>query len=190
MPEDVQELGRRGVADLKRWLEATTYMELPFDAYNHSIDCTVQTMATPKQFDLAGYMLEKTKSPVIVEAKNYSSAGRQYEEFRKFQAIAYSHAVHEIETFKKSRKPIFLWVTFHPFAVTKWNSLESVSHLKDSLASYPDFLAERPIDDEIAASVAKRISILVFNKRQKKWSLTRTELELIRHKLDRKGRTL
>lgn len=78
MPEDIQELGREGAAILKRWLEATTYMELPFDAYNHKIDCTVFTLGgMKKQLDLAGYMLVDKKAPVFVECKRYTTPDRK-----------------------------------------------------------------------------------------------------------------
>ncbi|OOP60914.1 hypothetical protein BMF89_14840 [Arthrobacter sp. SRS-W-1-2016] len=190
MAEEIQEIGRRGAATLKRWLEATTYIELPFDAYNNKIDCMVDTFGGKKQFDLVGYMLAGDKSPVIIESKKYTSAGGQYNEFIKFLAIAYAHTAKEVEEYGTSREARYFWVTFHPFNLDNWSKFETVSHMKMALAKHPEYVQGHSVDEDLVAQVAKRVTVLVFNPKQEDLSLTRLELEKIRPILARKVRTL
>jgi hypothetical protein len=190
MPEDIQEIGRQGAATLKRWLEATTYVELPFDAYNNKIDCSFQTFGKPKQFDLVGFMVEGERIPVIIECKRYTSPGRQYQEFMKFLAIAYATTAKELETYHASRKPTFYWVTFHPFNLDNWTKLETYDHIKLALSQHPEYVKGHTVNDSLAHDIAARITVLVFNPKQEKLSLTRSELETIRPYLGRKAVTL
>ncbi|WP_461473269.1 hypothetical protein [Microbacterium sp. HJ5] len=190
MPEDVQEIGREGAATLKRWLEATTYIELPFDAYNNKIDCTFFTLGDKKkQFDLVGHMLTGKKAPVIVECKRYSSPGRQYQEFKKFLAIAYGHTAKEIEDHNSSRESHYFWVTFHPFNLDNWVKLETYDHMKMAVDENPEYRGGQ-FNEALAHEIAGRITVLVFNPKQEALSLTRTELETIRPHLVRKVKTL
>jgi hypothetical protein len=191
MPEDIQEIGREGAATLKRWLEATTYMELPFDAYNNKIDCTVFTVGgMKKQLDLVGYMLVGKKAPVFIECKRYKTPGGQYKEFIKFLAIAYGHTAKEVEDFGESRPSHYYWVTFHPFNLENWTKLETYDHMKLALETHPEYLGGAVFDEQMAHAIASRVTVLVFNPKQEDLSLTRTELEEIRPILQRKAKTL
>ncbi|MEN0022002.1 MAG: hypothetical protein AAGC61_01885 [Microbacterium sp.] len=191
MPEDIQEIGREGAATLKRWLEATTYMELPFDAYNNKIDCMIRTASgKQKQLDLAGYMLIGKKAPVFVECKRYSSPGRQYKEYIKFLAIAYGHAAQELADYSTTRESQFYWVTFHPFNLENWTKLETYEHLKKALKAHPEYLGGVVLNESLAHEVASRVTVLLFNPKQEDLSLTRDELEQIRPILKRKVKTL
>lgn len=191
MPEDIQELGREGAATLKRWLEATTYMELPFDAYNNKIDCMIRTKGEKqKQLDLVGYMLTGKKAPVFVECKRYTSARRQYAEFVTFLAIAYGHTAQELADYNTTRESHYYWVTFHPFNLDNWVNLETYEHMKKALETHPEYLGEDDLDETLAHEVASRVTVLVFNPKQEALSLTRGELEQIRPVLLRKVKTL
>jgi hypothetical protein len=191
MPEDIQEIGREGAATLKRWLEATTYMELPFDAYNNKIDCTVFTVGDQKkQLDLVGYMLVGKKAPVFIECKRYKTPGGQYKEFIKFLAIAYGQTAKEIQDFGESRPSEFYWVTFHPFNLDNWTKLETYDHMKLALETHPTYLGGADFDEQMAHGLASRVTVLVFNPKQEGLSLTRTELEAVRPTLQRKVKTL
>lgn len=191
MPEDIQEIGREGAATLKRWLEATTYMELPFDAYNNKIDCMIRTASgKQKQLDLAGYMLIGKKAPVFVECKRYSSPGGQYAEYVKFLAIAYGHTAQELADYKTTRESQYYWVTFHPFNLENWSKLETYEHLKKALVAHPEYLGGGVLNESLAHEVANRVTVLLFNPKQEDLSLTRDELEQIRPILKRKVKTL
>ncbi|WP_454083965.1 hypothetical protein [Georgenia sp. Marseille-Q6866] len=188
--EEVQEIGREGAATLKRWLEATTYIELPFDAYNNKIDCMVETFGGMKQFDLVGYLIRDKKPPVVVESKRYASAGGQYKEFKKFLAIAYAADAKEVDKFSSCRRAHYYWVTFHPFNLENWSKFETYDHVKMALEENPEYLDGHAVDDALVHDVASRITVLVFNPKQEALALTRTELEQIRPVLNRKVKTL
>lgn len=188
--EEVQELGRRGVATLKRWLEATTYIELPFDVYNNTPDCTVKHKRGMKKFDLSGYYLTGRKRPIYVESKRYSSDGRQYDEFKEFLRIAYSSAMTDIEEYGRDRERHFYWITYHPFRLGKWKYLEKATHLIEALNEDPEHLGGNPVDQDLVRDVAKRVTVLVFNKKQKRLSLTKKELIKVRRVINRKAKEL
>lgn len=190
MAEEIQEIGRQGAATIKRWLEATTYIELPYDAYNYKIDCMVETFNGQKQFDLRGHMLSGEKTPVIVEAKKYRTAGGQYQEFMKFLAIAYASTAKEFEVYGDCRKASYFWVTFHPFNLDNWSKFESFDHMKKALDKHPEYIKGHTINNDLLIQVSSRITVLVFNPKQEHLSLSRSELEKIRPYLDRKVATL
>lgn len=188
--EETQELGREGVAIIKRWLEATTFIELPFDAYHHKLDCTLPHLAGKKVLDLQGHYLTGTKSPIVVECKRYTSPGGQYKEFLHFLAIAYSSTVKEQEDLGGARERHFLWVTFHPFNLDNWTGLETREHMVKALDQFPEYLAGREIDEDLAREVSSRVMVLVFNPKQESISLTRQELKIVRVHIDRKADSL
>jgi len=188
--EEVHEIGRQGVATIKRWLEATTYIELPWDAYNHTLDCTVPHLAGMKIFDLHGHYLTGEKQHIIIECKKYTSPRGQFTEFQHFLAIAYSSTVKTIEELGGDWGHHFMWVTFHPFNLDNWSKLETHGQLRRALEAHPEYLDGRAIDADVLRAVADRITVLVFNPKQESLSLTRTELEQIRPILNRKGVSL
>lgn len=189
--EGTQELGRKGVATVKRWLEATTYIELPFDVYNNTLDCTIAHFGGVKRFDLQGYYLTGNKGPIFVESKRYDSAGGQYKEFLRFLAIAYSSTVEERRVYGAHKERHFLWVTFHPFNLEHWSAFESHEHMILALSKNPDMLAEEEsVDEDLVREVASRIMVLVFNPKQEGLSLTRDELKAVRLQIDRKANSL
>jgi hypothetical protein len=189
--EEVQELGREGVGTIKRWLESTTHIELPWDVYHQRPSCTVVHLAGRKSFDLCGHFLTGDKDLLHVECKRYKTPGRQYKEFQKFLAISYSSAVKEIEELGADRKRHFLWVTYHPFSLEHWASLETHEEMAKALKEYPELLPPpRMVDQNLLRAVANRTMVLVFNAKQEDISLTRDELQKVRTVLDRKGRSL
>lgn len=191
--EFTQELGREGVAIIKRWLEATTFIELPFDAYHHKKEVTILHPGGKKKLDLGGHYLTGRKSPVYVECKRYSSPGRQHKEFRRLLAIAYGNIQREREIYedpKYDSNANYIWVTFNPFAQDRWPSLETHSELGQGLHENTDVHNGDAMDDEVARAVADRFTVLVFNKKQERLSLNREELMLVRTVIDRKAEAL
>jgi hypothetical protein len=196
MPSDAeftQELGREGVAIIKRWLEATTFIELPFDAYHHKKEVTILYPGGKKKLDLGGHYLTGRKSPVFVECKRYSSPGRQHKEFRRLLAIAYGNVQREREIYedpKYDSNAHYIWVTFNPFAQDNWSNLETHGELVRGLNENPDVHSGEAPDDDLTRIVADRITVLVFNKKQEQLSLNREELMLVRTVIDRKAEAL
>lgn len=191
--EFTQELGREGVATIKRWLEATTFIELPFDAYHQKKEITVLHAGGRKKLDLGGHYLTGRKYPVLVECKRYSSPGQQHREFRKLLAIAYGSFQREREIYEDAKHDSFthfIWVTFNPFAQDSWQALETRDQLVWGMEENPEVHNGSDVDEDLARTIAGRFTVLVFNKKQQDLSLDRDELMLVRTVINRKADTL
>ena len=189
--EATQEQGRRSVSHTKRWLEATTYVELPFNVYQNEPLCQVELLSgSTKRFDLYGFMLGENSREVYVENKDYSSSNNLYAQYLEFLAHAYSATARTIKA-TSDRKAEFMWVTTHPFQVTQWTQLSSHQEVLKALQQHPEVLGEddEP-DEELARTVADRIWVLVLNKRQLEISLTTEEVGKVLPVLARKESTL
>lgn len=191
--EEVQELGREGVGMVRAWLEATTWMTLPFNAYEDGPRCKVPYIGGVKKFDLRGYFLgdKHHRRELTVECKRYTTPGGQSKEFQKFLAIAYSATLKNIRE-RGSWEEDFIWVTSHPFDLGKWPTLASFDEMKSALED-PDnapLLGGEPIDEELARTVAGRIWLLVLNEKQLEVTLTTQELKQVMVALDREGTAL
>lgn len=190
--EVVQELGRNGVLEVKRWLEATTFIELPFDVYNRDKECAVRYRDDAdgpsfKRLDLCGHYIE-TSIPIRIECKRYSTPGGQYTEFQKLLAIIYSSEVLEIEEYSKSSGAHYFWITSHPFNLENWATLERHEQVTKALERYPQVLLGAEIDQDLIRDIADRISVLVFSQKQIPLILSREELLKTKAALNRKGK--
>jgi hypothetical protein len=189
--EQVQELGRKGVASVQQWLEATTFIELNWNVYEHTLMCVVNCLdGSRKKFDLVGSFIGDRKDPVAVECKKYTSPGAQHKYFKEFLAVAYSSTVNEIEQRGGDLKREFLWVTTHPFQLREWTMLATSDKIIEAIGEYPDLLAGKPIDFEIVHKLSERIWLLVMNAKQEEISLSNDELMLVLATLKRKESTL
>lgn len=186
--EAAHEEGRKGVMFTKRWLESTTHMELDVDAYDWASECTVTCLDDSLQtFDMKGRIF-KSKAPVFVENKAYSTVGGQAAAYQDFLAIAYSATVREMDRTHDPRWE-FMWVTTHPFAQTSWSKLTKATQIKKALEEdTTGLLAGRPIDDDVVALLRDRVWLLVLNKRQDELTLKPRELSKIEGLLNRKGK--
>ncbi len=178
----------------KRWLESTTHLELPFDAYEFAPDCTVSCLdGSVQTFDLRGWFFEN-KRGLFVENKAYTGVGKQPMEYKDFLAIAYSATAAEIARTQDPRWE-FMWVTTHPFDQTAWPTLTKRSTIKAAIEANKaaaekddktDLLNGAAIDEDILDLVTGRVWLLVLNKRQKELTITRSELNKIEAVLKRK----
>lgn len=161
---------------------------LEFDAYDWLPECTVSCLDNSKQtFDLKGRIF-KTKSPLYVENKAYTTVGNQAADYMDFLAIAYSATAAEIAR-TQDPKWQFMWVTTHPFSQGKWPDLTKRSQIKKALeADTSGLLNGQDIDDDLLTVVAERVWLLVLNKRQHELTLSPKELHMIESKLNRKGK--
>lgn len=187
--EETQEKGRRGVALAKRWLEATTFIELPWNVYEKTAMCTVPLLEGKKIFDLRGQFLGPLARPVLIENKSYSAENNQYPQYQEFLAIAYSATAKRIED-QADTEEEFIWVTSHPFKLSKWAGLESYEAMAEAVAAFPQHLGGRPVDDDLIRKVCGRVWVLVMNPKQEQLSLTHDELQLVNTVLRRKESTL
>ncbi|MBW0253745.1 hypothetical protein [Cellulomonas sp. PS-H5] len=185
MAEEVQALGREGVAIVKRWLEATTHIRLNYDVYDFGPQCMVPYVGGVKRFDLAGSYTSGDRAPVVVECKRYKTVGGQAGEFREFLRIAYSSVLADITHYTRDRGTRFIWVTTHPFSQKQWAHLETHDYMRAALEEKPEYLGGSKIDETRLRDVASRVMVLVLNMKQEALSLTIDELNKVRTVLER-----
>jgi hypothetical protein len=184
--ETAQERGREGAKIAQRWLEATTFIELPLNSYKNEPQCTVVCLdGSPKAFDLVGYFYDDDHTPVSVEVKNVTSDDHLREHFQEFLAVAYS------STARLDEGRNFMWVSWHPFGpMSRWASLSSMNEIQLALQAHPQLLGGQTVDLNILKLVSERVWVLTFNERQQALSLDVDELGLVQATLKRKKSTL
>jgi hypothetical protein len=188
--ETVQQKGIDGVDLAKRWLESTTWIELPFDAYHNGPICTLTRLdGQTKTFDLFGMIHTSPNTPLYIESKGYDSVGgKQAKEFWEFLANAYSITANDFRNGADARRE-FWWITRMPFSSTDWSALTTADRIKTALESHhPEVLAAEAINVDLLATVADRVEVFVVNSRQEDFMLTPEELGLIEGMLNRKGK--
>lgn len=193
--EEIQERGREGVSMIKSWLEATTWMEFPFNSYEDGTRCTLALLTgTTKKLDLRGYRFgdKHQRRTMNVECKRYTTKGGQLKEFRRFLAIAYSAHAKRAQDVGQVEPEDFLWVTSNPFMTDGWtdlcseeNVLAAVQH-EDNV----DVIGDHTVDPKLTRTVSEGLWLLVFHERQIDVTLTAEEVQKVLHLLDRKGSTL
>lgn len=188
--EEVQELGRRGVAKIRSWLEATTFVELHWNAYENGLKCAAKHLAGIKKFDLVGNFICDARQTIYVECKKYNGPHKQYKAYREFLAIAYSATVKTIEDFGGDAESEFIWVTYNPFNADGWQKLESHEKIVEALGEFPQYLAGREINQDLVRKLAGRIWILVVSEKQGRVTMSYDELMKVFTVLDRKKSTL
>ena len=195
MPDEAsQQAGLEGVGMVKAWLESTTWMTLPMNAYEDADRCKVAYYGGSKKFDLSGYLHgpNKSRRNLWVECKRYNSHGGQHGEFMEFLAIAYSYTAKTIKE-KGSCSDEFLWVTSHPFKTGEWPTLVSFAKI-DAVMTDPAQSAKLggdQYDPDLARELAERVWLLVWCEKQvNRLSLTREELGKVMATLKRDGEPL
>lgn len=188
--EEVHELGREGVGMVKAWLESTTWLQLPMNAYQDKNRVKVEyAPGRHKKFDLSGYFLGEARHDIWVECKRYTSDGAQHAEYRKFLAIAYGHSWLEQDRLKSPCESEFMRVTQHPFFVTKWSFLVTEEKIKECYEEMEDsFKTAIPWDAALARDVVDRIWLLVWSEKQiRKLTLSHEELKSVMTAISREG---
>ena len=193
--EEVQELGREGVGMVKAWLESTTWMSLPMNAYQDGKRrCAVAYPGGSKVFDLSGYLHgdKSQRRNIWVECKRYSSEGVQHREFKKVLSIAYSYHCKQVAELGECDDE-FLWVTSHPFYVSGWTDLATEEKVDESfhLPEHSSIIGNLSYDNSIGQSIASRVWVLVWSEKQiQKLTLSSEELAQTMTVLTRGGRPL
>lgn len=189
--ETAQRIGWEGLHEVKEWLEATTRFAFSFTVWDNEMMCTRPCPdGTMKALDLEGVTVGapgERPRPVSVECKKYTTVGGQAEGYREFLAVAYANTVHVIDAMGGDAERDFLWVTYHPFSQTRWNELLTVSHLRECVEEHDTLLGGAQIEDDLLATVAQRIGVMVVGQRQVNLRLTKDEAGLALHHLRKAG---
>ncbi|MFJ7751822.1 hypothetical protein ACIQXM_17930 [Arthrobacter sp. NPDC097144] len=184
--EENHELGRDGVFLFKRWLEATTYLDLPWNAYGSGALCEIKHMDGVKEYDLAGMFLTDGMPPVVVECKRYKYVGGQAAEFEEFLAIAYGSSVWDRTNGMREKNRNFIWATTHPFGQSNWSQLTTASNIEAAVGKHSRYAGDDPFDSSLAESLSQRIWLLVLSEKQEQIMLTPKEVLKVWKVLKRK----
>lgn len=191
--EEVHELGREGVGQVKAWLEATTWIRLPYNAYEDGPRCMVVHAGGPKKYDLRGHFLggKASRRELTVECKRYTTTGAQKKEFESFVAIAYGSTRKNILE-RGAWDEDFMWVTSHPFGTSDWTKLGTEKYVLEVLKKPESaaYIGTDPIDEELARQVSQRIWVLVYHQKQMAMVLSPEELNKVHAALNREGNPL
>jgi hypothetical protein len=186
MAESIQQKGIDGADLAKRFLESTTWIELPFDAYHNGRVCTLDRLdGKKKRYDLMGTLYVDPAVPLYVEVKNADDVGKQPAQYLEFLANAYSITAYDIEDYEDAKRE-FMWFTKHPFDLANWSTNTKPSRIKAALDAHPDALHGKPVDADILNMVAERVWLVVFHERQNRLALSPEELSIVESKLNRK----
>lgn len=171
----LHKIGEEGARRAKVWLDATTRVKSSWSAYDKGAPDRL-TYPWPEggqsySYDLGGNFLggDLENQFFLAECKKYST-DQQGTHFDKFLAQSYS----TLERYPHLADH-FLWITWHPFRVKKWNSLYSDKAIRKSLvterarifgAKTEEDEALSLIKDDIVADLSARVWIIVLSDRQ------------------------
>lgn len=204
--EGSHEKGRVHAFRAKRWLEATTRVQIHFTAYDDD-DVTEMVKVrrpdgTSQAFDLYGVIETDGKNrELYVESKGYSTAGKQGAAYKEFLSDAYCSTVVTGE----KRGSQFMWVTWHPFSQGEWPhlcapidsstaegaaSLEKTAALMAQAAESSGHLGNDKADLALCRIVAHRIWLVVLHERQERFLVPSEDVLIeMRAKMLREART-
>lgn len=180
MGEALHVAGEDGVRRAKNWLERTGRVDACWTAYDNKAMLTVQRPGGgERSFDLGGVIKggDLDGHVFYAEVKKYSEAGAQPDMYKQYLANCYCMLLpNPAKSFE------FMWITWHPFSVTKWARLctaaevmEAVTDLKDEWLGVGD-----TVDSDHCALVAERLWLIVLSDQQERLSMSDEMLAEIR----------
>jgi hypothetical protein len=192
--EAAHEIGRDGVMRVKQFLESTTYLNVPWTAYDHENMCKLQRLdGSKKVYDLRGYFLGERRRPLYIESKKYANAGSQGVLYREFLADVYS-IVARAKREDMDEEAEFMWVTWHPFSLGQWSQLAHHEYVRSAVAAHPEVLdagpdanVEESIDDDLCRVVGDRLWMIVLSDRQYDLVMSPRDIKIALASLNREG---
>lgn len=175
--EETHELGREGARRAKEWLESTTRVNACWvNPDKFAIDKLTFPWAAgqrpPFSYDIGGLLLrgDLEGRGFYAEVKNYTTAsnnqGVEYVEYLAKCYCAYLDSPRYCDN--------FMWITWHPFSLTKWSKLRSaeevraavLSHRLNTLGIEDEDMAQAAVDMDVCRAVAERLWVIVLSERQ------------------------
>ncbi|MBF4638962.1 hypothetical protein [Clavibacter michiganensis] len=190
--EETQEQGRDGVIFTRRWLEATTFIELPWNAYENKKLCVLPLLKSGrKKYDLRGRFLHESRHEIYVENKAANVASNQTADFREFLANAYSTTARKWADLDGDPEIEYIFVTSYPFGrLADWGRLHTKEAVIKAVEDEEVLPTGTSLDDSLAALVSERCWLLVVHAKQERITLDQPELEVALRALERKKHTL
>ncbi|UUU32007.1 hypothetical protein JIX56_20015 [Streptomyces sp. CA-210063] len=196
--EAMHQKGADGARRAKTWLDATTRVRMSWtneDAVHASrLEFEWPFGGQPYSFDVGGMLCggEFEGHFFVAECKNYADAADQGTHYDDWVAKCYltRRDHHRLADH-------FMWITWHPFRVTKWKSLCSPQSVIDGLLLPHNRKrifgvdgadeAKAQIDQDLVKDVADRLWLLVLAEKQEKLVITPQDRALIISKQVEKG---
>jgi hypothetical protein len=191
--ETAHKTGEDGLDITQRFLESTTWIELPLNVYDNEAACSLQRLdGTFKAWDLVGFIhpMSATKQrPLFVENKALNAeSGAQSGWYWEYLADAYSHTALNLKN-KMDTRAEFMYVTKYPFDQGSWKELTSAARIMTAVTTkHPAALGEDKFDEKIARLLSERLWLIVLHDRQAELMLAASELAKIEAQLNRRGR--
>ncbi|MDR8409768.1 hypothetical protein MTP10_13585 [Nonomuraea sp. 3-1Str] len=191
MPGEAMHIkGADGARRAKRWLDSTTRVRSSWtnedEVHASRLEFTWPYGGQPFSFDIGGIFTggEFEGQFFAAECKNYTGDSDQGTHFDDWVAKCY--------VTRKNHARLadhFMWITWHPFRVTRWADLCSADSVRAGLLiprnakrvfGHEDIDAARSlIDDSLVEDVASRMWLLVLSEKQEKLVITREHRALI-----------
>jgi hypothetical protein len=173
--EESQEIGRAGVNDVKRWLEATMRFTVPYTVYDDSVRVALPLVnGDVKRFDMLAHHYASdestpSKRDVYVEVKSIrtlNSARRQTPQYKEFLATAYSATKAAWTSIGRDPTFEFMWATRHPWEVEHFLELTTPTFVQDCVEAHGALLAPEVCEPAVAQLLAERLWVWHIPSRQ------------------------
>ena len=170
--ETTHGIGQDGVERARIWLEKTGRVEVNFTVYEvgPARFLTFENTAGGEfSFDLGGVLnLDEGKTSFYGEVKKYSGVGSQPQEYTEYLAKCYratsiyNHPYH------------FMWITWHPFSLTRWSQLCSAPEIRAAVNMHKSTYCgdDQDIDEGLCDELAGRLWLIVLSDRQERLSMS------------------
>lgn len=167
--EEVQEQGRAGALDVKRWLESTMRFDLPYDVYTNTVRTTLRRLdGSDKRFDLSGqHYDERYDNPrqIYVEVKNVTTDSGLSSEWLDFVASAYS-ATHHLWELGRDPELQFMFASTHAWSSSLYWKMTEPESVLAACKSRPDLMPEGGPDEGRVRTLTERLFLWVVSRRQ------------------------
>lgn len=181
--EESQEIGRAGVNDVKRWLEATMRFAVPYTVYDDPVRTTLELVAEEKVkvFDMIAHHYNAddqsaSKRDVYVEVKTVrtlNTARKQTAQYKEFVATTYSATKARWTAIGRDPKFEFMWATRHPWEVEHFLQLTTPEFVSACVEIHTDLVADQVCEPAIAELLASRLWIWHIATRQEEMTMGR-----------------
>jgi hypothetical protein len=174
--EELHKIGELGAKRVRRWLDGTTRFRIDRSVYDLGVDGEPPMQLRVPQlvderferFDLVGQTLDETGKPqrvLLVECKEYSSAGNQGVLYDEYLAVCYSAMVKMSREVGGLPDYEFMWATTHPFAQGEYTNLTTASRIRAGCEAHAERLAGEAFDETIAEQLKDRLWLSIVNPR-------------------------
>jgi hypothetical protein len=173
--EESQEIGRAGVNDVKRWLEATMRFQVPYTVYDDPVRVSLPLVnGSVKRFDMLSHHFamdqpSPSKRDVYVEVKTVgtlNTARKQTAQYKEFVATAYSATKAAWTTIGRDPGFEFMWATRHPWEVEHFLQLTTPAFVESCVGAHKALLAPEVCESPIAQVLSERLWVWHIPSRQ------------------------